>query len=31
MHCLRADPSGGGVSVFVDGIAAAEALRDTDP
>lgn len=31
MHCLRADPSGGGVSVFVDGIAAAETLRDSDP
>jgi gamma-butyrobetaine dioxygenase len=31
MHCLRADPGGGGVSVFVDGIAAAETLRSTDP
>jgi gamma-butyrobetaine dioxygenase len=31
MHCLRADPSGGGVSVFVDGIAAAETLRTSDP
>lgn len=30
MHCLRADPSGGGTSVFVDGIAAAEALREID-
>ncbi len=31
MHSLHADPSGGGVSVFVDGIAAAETLRSSDP
>lgn len=31
MHCLRADPGGGGSSVFVDGIAAAEILRERDP
>lgn len=31
MHCLRADPGGGGVSVFVDGVAAAETLRSSDP
>ena len=31
MHCLRTNPSGGGVSVFVDGIAAAETLRGSAP
>jgi gamma-butyrobetaine dioxygenase len=31
MHCLFADPSGGGASIYVDGIAAAEALRSSDP
>ena len=31
MHCLCADPSGGGASIYVDGIAAAEALRNSDP
>ena len=30
MHCLCADPSGGGASIYVDGIAAAEALRGSD-
>ncbi|MGI9407274.1 MAG: TauD/TfdA family dioxygenase [Hyphomicrobiaceae bacterium] len=30
-HCLKPDPSGGGASLFTDGIAAAEALRQTDP
>jgi gamma-butyrobetaine dioxygenase len=30
-HCLKPDPSGGGASLFVDGIAAAEALRQSDP
>jgi gamma-butyrobetaine dioxygenase len=30
-HCLKPDPSGGGASLFVDGIAAAEALRESDP
>ncbi len=30
-HCLKPDPSGGGASMFCDGIAAAEALRDSDP
>ncbi len=29
-HCLNPDPSGGGVSTFVDGIAAAEDLRRND-
>ncbi|MEM7562559.1 MAG: TauD/TfdA family dioxygenase [Pseudomonadota bacterium] len=31
MHCLCADPSGGGASIYVDGISAAEALREEDP
>ena len=30
-HCLSPDPSGGGASLFVDGIGAAEALRRSDP
>lgn len=30
-HCLKPDPSGGGISTFVDGIAAAEDLRETTP
>jgi len=30
-HCLKPDPSGGGASLFVDGFAAAEALRRSDP
>ena len=30
-HCLKPDPSGGGQSMFLDGIAAAEALRVSDP
>ncbi len=30
-HCLKPDPSGGGASLFVDGIGAAEALRHSDP
>ncbi|MEM7426307.1 MAG: TauD/TfdA family dioxygenase [Pseudomonadota bacterium] len=30
-HCLKPDPSGGGVSTFVDGIAAAEDLRVNNP
>ena len=30
-HCLTPDPSGGGASLFVDGIAAAETLRQSDP
>lgn len=30
-HCLKSHPSGGGASIFVDGIAAAEALRITHP
>ncbi len=30
-HCLAPDPSGGGASYYVDGIAAAEALRESDP
>lgn len=30
-HCLKPDPSGAGESMFADGIAAAEALRETDP
>lgn len=31
MHCLHADPSGGGASIYVDGIAAAESLRESEP
>ena len=30
-HCLKPDPSGGGASLFCDGLAAAEALRESDP
>lgn len=30
-HCLKPDPSGGGASLFADGIAAAEALRQRNP
>ncbi len=30
-HCLKPDPSGAGASIFADGIAAAEALRQSDP
>ncbi len=30
-HCLKPDPSGGGVSTFVDGIAAAEDLKHSNP
>lgn len=30
-HCLKPDPSGGGQSMFLDGVAAAEALRNSDP
>ncbi|MDH3536889.1 MAG: TauD/TfdA family dioxygenase, partial [Gammaproteobacteria bacterium] len=30
-HCLKAHPGGGGASIFVDGIGAANALRDSDP
>ncbi len=29
-HCLKPDPSGGGASMFCDGVAAAEALRHSD-
>ena len=31
MHCLCADPTGGGASRYVDGISAAEALRQSEP
>jgi gamma-butyrobetaine dioxygenase len=30
-HCLRSHADGGGASIFVDGIGAAEALRSSDP
>ena len=30
-HCLTPDPSGGGASLFVDGVAVAEDLRRRDP
>ena len=30
-HCLRAHPAGEGASIFVDGIGAAQALRQEDP
>ena len=30
-HCLKSHPDGGGESIFVDGISAAEALRESDP
>lgn len=30
-HCIKPDPSGGGASLFVDGVAAAETLRERDP
>jgi gamma-butyrobetaine dioxygenase len=29
-HCLKSHPAGGGASIFVDGIGAAEALRNSD-
>lgn len=30
-HCLKPDPTGGGASIFVDGIGAAQALLEQDP
>ncbi len=30
-HCLKSHPAGGGASIFVDGIGAADALRSSDP
>ena len=30
-HCLKSHPEGGGQSIFVDGIGAAEALGESDP
>lgn len=30
-HCLKSHPEGGGESIFVDGVGAAETLRESDP